>query len=107
VRKVTFILATGAEKTVEALPGLTVMEAAVQNGVDEIAGECGGVCACATCHVWIDQALYDVLGSPKDFEDDMLGGLPNRKPTSRLCCQINASDLKNDVVMHVPAAVAW
>ena len=86
--KITFILNDGTERVVEAEPGMTVMEAAVKNSVPGIAAECGGACACATCHVYVDPEWADKIPPPDAQEDGMLGCVLDRRPTSRLSCQI-------------------
>lgn len=82
----------GTERTVEATNGETVMEAAIKNSIPGIDADCGGACACATCHVYIDEAFMDKVGAPQDMEQSMLDFAENVKPTSRLCCQISVSD---------------
>lgn len=78
----------GDTQIVDAIPGLTLMELAVQAGVPFVIGECGGALACATCHVWVDAKWWGKVGDPSDFETDMLDGTDMRGPRSRLCCQI-------------------
>ncbi len=68
--KITFIQPDGASQEVEAEPGITVMEAAKLNDVAGIDAECGGDCACATCHVYVDPAWTDKTGKPNDIEED-------------------------------------
>ncbi len=70
--RITFIQRDGTERVVEAEPGMTVMEAAVKNAISGIAAECGGACACATCHVYVDDAWREATGSPEQMEEDML-----------------------------------
>jgi 2Fe-2S ferredoxin len=65
------------------------MDLAVKNGVKGIVAECGGACACATCHVYVDEAFTGEVGEAGDLEDDMLdGAAAERRPNSRLSCQI-------------------
>lgn len=91
--KVTYVQPDGTEVTLDARDGDSVMETAVKNGVRGIVAECGGACACATCHVYVDDAFSDVAGEPGPLEDDMLdGAAAERKPTSRLSCQIKMRD---------------
>lgn len=86
---VTYISPDGSEKTLDARIGDTVMETAVKHGVRGIVAECGGACACATCHVYVDSAFTTVVGAPGDLEDDMLDGTASaRTLSSRLSCQI-------------------
>jgi 2Fe-2S ferredoxin len=89
---ITFIQKDGTERVVEAEPGMTVMEAAVKNSVPGIAAECGGACACATCHVYVDEAWLAKLQEPKPEEIDMLDMALAVQPNSRLSCQITCSD---------------
>lgn len=91
--KVTYVQPDGTEVTLDARDGDSVMETAVKNGVRGIVAECGGACACATCHVYVDDAFSDTVGEPGPLEDDMLdGAAAERKPTSRLSCQIKMRD---------------
>jgi len=90
--KVTWVMADGTEKTVENInPGESLMEVARANGVTGILGDCGGGCACATCHVYVDPAWQAAVGEADDIELsalDMVGD--SQKPSSRLSCQITA-----------------
>jgi 2Fe-2S ferredoxin len=105
--KVTYIQPDGVETTLDARDGDSVMETAVKNGVRGIVAECGGACACATCHVFVDEAFAAKVGEPGDLEDDMLdGAASDRQPTSRLSCQIKMSaDLDGLVVRIAPEQV--
>ncbi len=86
---VTYIQPDGKEVTIEARDGDSVMETAVRNGVKGIIAECGGACACATCHVFVDEAFMGKVGEPGPLEDDMLdGSAEERNACSRLSCQI-------------------
>ena len=89
--KVTFVQLDGVEKTItDGEVGESLMELARANGVDGILGDCGGGCACATCHVYVDPQWVDVVGKPDDIEEmtlDMVSDI--HKPNSRLCCQIH------------------
>jgi 2Fe-2S ferredoxin len=79
----------GTETILEAREGDSVMQTAVKNGVKGIVAECGGSCACATCHVFVDADYVGLVGGPNDLEDDMLdGAATERQPNSRLSCQI-------------------
>jgi len=90
--KIIYVDHTGTERTVEATTGESVMEAAIKNAVPGIDADCGGACACATCHVYVDEAFMDKVGKPQDMEQSMLDFAENVKSTSRLCCQISVSD---------------
>lgn len=88
--KITFVQADGVEKEiVDAEPGESLMELAKANGVEGILGDCGGGCACATCHVYVDPRWQDVVGPPDEIEEmtlDMVSDI--HTSNSRLCCQI-------------------
>ena len=92
--KITFVECSGTEKVVEqAEVGSTMMQIATANGIDGILGECGGGCACGTCHVYVEPEWQDVVGGPDDVEDMTLDMVfETRKPNSRLCCQITVSE---------------
>jgi ferredoxin, 2Fe-2S len=89
--KITFVQTDGVEKTVEAESGESLMEAAKTYNVAGILGDCGGGCACATCHVYVDPEWQDRVGPPDDIEEmtlDMVSDI--HQSNSRLCCQIKA-----------------
>ncbi|MEM6819645.1 MAG: 2Fe-2S iron-sulfur cluster-binding protein [Pseudomonadota bacterium] len=88
-------------KEVEVDTGYTVMEAAVNNGVNSILAECGGACACATCHAYIDAAWVSKLPPMDDMEDSMLDAAYERRESSRLTCQIEVTDELDGLVVHV------
>ena len=77
------------------------MEGAINNDIGGIVAECGGACACATCHSYIDEAWLDKLPAMDDMEDSMLDAAMDRKPTSRLTCQIEVNDALDGLVVHV------
>ena len=84
--------ATGKERVVEAKNGMTVMETAIKHNVPGIDADCGGACACATCHVYVDAAFTDKVGKPSAMEQSMLDFAENVQPNSRLSCQIKVRD---------------
>jgi 2Fe-2S ferredoxin len=100
---ITFIDQDGTRRTVEASVGQTVMEAAIHNGVPGIEAECGGACACATCHVYVDDAWRERTGAPEPMEEDMLDFAYEVRPASRLSCQIKVSAALDGLVVTTPA----
>ncbi len=100
--KLTFIAFDGTRFDVDAVNGSTVMENAIKNAVPGIDAECGGACACATCHVYVDDAFADVVGKPQAMEEDMLDFAYDVRPTSRLSCQIKVSDAIEGLVVSIP-----
>ena len=100
--KLTFIAFDGTRFDVNAVNGSTVMENAIKNAVPGIEAECGGACACATCHVYVDDAWTDIAGSPQVMEEDMLDFAFDVRPSSRLSCQIKVSDKLDGLVVNVP-----
>ena len=100
--KITFITFDGKKFDVDAENGSTVMENAVKNSVPGIEAECGGACACATCHVYVDDAWAAKTGDPEVMEEDMLDFAYDVQPTSRLSCQIKVSDELDGLVVRVP-----
>src|SRR3954466_5598044 len=100
--KITYIDAEGTARAVDAEVGSTVMENAIRNGVPGIEAECGGACACATCHVYVDEAFAETVGSPEAMEEDMLDFAYDVRPNSRLSCQIKVRDELDGLVVRVP-----
>ena len=92
----------GHEQKVEAENGSTVMEAAIRNAIPGIVAECGGACACATCHVYVDEAFMDRVGEPEPMEEDMLDFAFDVRPNSRLSCQIRVRDELDGLTVTVP-----
>ena len=90
--KIHFVDHSGETRTIDVENGSTVMETAIRNAIPGIDAECGGACACATCHVYVDEAWREKIGSPSPMEEDMLDFGFDVRPTSRLSCQIKVSD---------------
>ena len=101
--KITFIQTDGTQQAVDGEVGLTVMEIAKKNLVSGIEAECGGACACATCHVYVDDAWRERVGKPDEMEEDMLDFAFDVRETSRLSCQIKVTAGLDGLVVHVPA----
>jgi ferredoxin, 2Fe-2S len=99
---ITFIAFDGTRFEVEAENGSTVMENAIKNAVPGIEAECGGACACATCHVYVDAEWTGVVGEPSPMEEDMLDFAYDVRPNSRLSCQIKVADELDGLVVSVP-----
>ncbi len=100
--KIKFIVTDGTETQIEAENDVSLMLAAVNNGIPGIVAECGGACSCATCHVIVDPDWYDRLPEPEDFEKDMIEFVAQPEPTSRLSCQINVNEELDGLVIKVP-----
>ncbi len=100
--KVIFIDHAGNRKEVDAKKGTTIMEAAVQNLVPGIDADCGGACACATCHVYVDEAWMDKLSAKDDMEDSMLDFAEDVQENSRLSCQIQLTDDLDGITVRTP-----
>ena len=100
--KITYIEFDGTEHPVEVRNGLSVMEGAIRNSVPGIDADCGGACACATCHVFVDPAWTDKTGTRSAMEDSMLDFAENVESNSRLSCQIKVSDALDGLVVRMP-----
>jgi 2Fe-2S ferredoxin len=100
--KVTYIEPGGQQHVVEVQPGFSVMEGAVQNGVPGIPATCGGSCACATCHVYIDDAWRSRVGPRNELEESMLEMADDVQPNSRLGCQIKLTVELDGLVVRIP-----
>ncbi len=100
---VHYIAKDGDTTDLEVEPGNNLMSAAVFEGVDGIEGMCGGCLACATCHVYVDAAWLEKLPPVSADEDSMLSQTRSeRRPTSRLCCQIEMTSALAGMVLHLP-----
>ena len=100
--QITYIDSRGTARTVEAEAGSTVMETAIKNAVPEIEAECGGACACSTCHVYIEEAWREKVGEPSPMEEDMLDFAYNVQPNSRLSCQIKVREDFDGLTVRTP-----
>lgn len=100
--KVTYIEHDGTEHVVDAKTGESVMEAAVRNNIPGIDADCGGACACATCHVYVDAAFADKTGTREAMEQSMLDFAEGVQETSRLSCQIQISDELDGLKVRMP-----
>jgi 2Fe-2S ferredoxin len=89
---ITFIEPAGQARPIDVADGWSLMQAAITGGIDGIVGECGGSCACATCHCYVDEQLMAVLAPPAANELDMLANAAaERRPNSRLACQLKVN----------------
>lgn len=100
--KITYIAHDGTNFVVDAENGSTVMENAIKNAVPGIEAECGGACACATCHVYVDDAWVPKTGEAEAMEEDMLDFAYDIQPGSRLSCQIKVTDELDGLIVRVP-----
>jgi len=100
--KITYIEFDGTPHEVDVPSGLSVMEGAIDNNIEGIEAECGGVCSCATCHVYVDPAWVEATGTPEHIEQDMLECTMDLQESSRLSCQIEVSDELDGLVVRLP-----
>lgn len=100
--KITFTDSKGTARTVDATPGATVMETAIRNDIPGIEAECGGACACATCHVYVDETWRAAVGEPSPMEEDMLDFGYDVRPNSRLSCQIKVTEALDGLSVTTP-----
>src|ERR671917_403227 len=100
--KITYIDTQGTARSVDAEEGSTVMENAVRNGIPGIEAECGGACACATCHVYVAEEWRSATGDPAPMEEDMLDFAYDVRPSSRLSCQIRVTSDLDGLTVTVP-----
>jgi 2Fe-2S ferredoxin len=100
--KLCLISHDGVHHELEVAEGTTVMQAALNNMVPGILGDCGGACSCATCHAYVDPAWQDKLGAPGEDEEMMLDGVLEQRPTSRLTCQLVVDASLEGMVLHLP-----
>lgn len=100
--QITFIDFAGTPRTIEAEVGSTVMESAIKNDIPGIEAECGGACACATCHVYVEEDWREKVGEASPMEQDMLDFGYDVRPNSRLSCQIKVTEALDGLTVKVP-----
>ena len=100
--KITYIEHDGTEHTIDVANGLSVMEGAIKNSIPGIDADCGGACACATCHVYVDPEWVSKTGTKEDMEQTMLDFAVDVEDTSRLSCQIEVSDELDGLIVRLP-----
>ncbi len=101
--KITYVEFGGAEHVVDVPAGMTVMEGARDNAVPGIEADCGGACACSTCHVYVDEAWVEKLPGKDPMEEDMLDFAYEPDPRrSRLTCQLKVTEALEGLVVHMP-----
>ena len=101
---VTYIEFDGQSHTVEVAAGQSLMQGAFENNVPGIDADCGGECACATCHVYIEPQWQDLVGPipPDSDEEAMLSFAAVTQPNSRLSCQVEVTDALDGLVVRMP-----
>ena len=102
--RVTYVEYNGREHGIELEAGLSVMQGAIDNNIPGIDADCGGECACATCHVFVPEEWLAKCGTPDEQEASMLGFAATAQPNSRLACQITMSDALDGLMVHMPEA---
>ena len=100
--RITYILRDGTRREVAVPHGYSVMEGARRYGIPGVEGDCGGACACATCHVYLEEGWYERLPLSDELEAGMLDFAFDVRPTSRLSCQIKAGDTTDGLVVRIP-----
>ena len=99
---ITLIEHSGASHTIEADTGKSLMQNALDNMVPGIDADCGGACACGTCHCFVDEQWLPASGEVDAMEEAMLGMRPDRTGQSRLSCQIQVSEDLDGMVVRLP-----
>ena len=100
--KITFVESNGTEHPCEGEVGMTLMEVAIKNDIKAISADCGGACACATCHVYVQDDWYDKITKCEDAEQDMIDMAFEPKKNSRLSCQIIVSEELDGLEVTTP-----
>jgi len=101
--KITYIEHNGKSHVIEVPKELTVMEGAIQNNIPGIDADCGGSCACATCHVYVDEKWFNKLPKKENAEQDMLDMAYEPNSFSRLSCQLTVTDELDGMVVKMPS----
>ena len=100
--KITYIEHDGTEHVIDVKTGQSVMEGAVKHNIPGIDADCGGACACATCHVYVDPAWLSKTGEKSSMEESMLDFAESVEDNSRLSCQIKVTDDLDGLVVRMP-----
>ncbi len=100
--KITYIDHAGSERTVDGVVGDTLMETAISNDLPGIEADCGGACACATCHIYISQEWTDSIAKAQELEKEMLSVAEEVRDTSRLSCQITITQDMDGLIVSTP-----
>lgn len=100
--KITYIEPNGAERIIDVKAGMSLMEGAVNNSVEGIEADCGGVCACATCHIYVAQEWLEAAGPRTDIEEAMLDLANEVRDNSRLSCQVKVTDALDGLTLSIP-----
>ena len=101
--RLSFIDIEGTVRTVDAPSGLSVADAALNKAIKGIEADCGGHCACATCHVYLEDGWFEQVPPPEELETHMLEFAIDRRPNSRLACQLRLTDGLDGLEVHLPA----
>lgn len=101
---INYIEANGNQFEADVAVGESVMQGAVDNMIDGILAECGGACACATCHCYVDEAWVNKIAAPEEQEQDLLEAVVEPKENSRLSCQIFVTEDMEGFTVHLPAS---
>lgn len=99
---VFYVAHDGSKFEADVPAGSSVMDGALNNGIDGILAECGGAMSCATCHVYVDEAWVDKVSPANEMETDMLEVVSEPKENSRLSCQLTVTDAHEGLVVHLP-----
>ncbi len=102
--KITFIQPSGIDIEVDATPGNSLMQTAIDNMVDGILADCGGSCSCATCHCYIDEKFFDKIPTANATEESMLDFVVEPQDNSRLSCQVVVTDDMDGMVVTLPTS---
>ena len=100
--KITLVEYSGTSHSIDAEAGKSLMQNALDNGVPGIDADCGGACACGTCHVFVDEDWMSASGEPDAMEEAMLGMRPDRTGQSRLSCQREVTEELDGMVVRLP-----
>ena len=100
--RITYVEHNGTTHAIDVPAGTSVMQGAVNHLIPGIEGDCGGLCACGTCHVYVPEEFRAVTGQPEELEQGMLQFAFDVRDESRLSCQIIVSDAMDGLIVHMP-----